>query len=227
MWRRHPGPRNPSLHALRATCLELLPLVEMYCRWELLDDCIDLRSLMLRFNSEQTLQESVLGRSLLLMLRNDDTGLQILPQCPDFSAPVNPFDAVRNRLAAVDLALRGLHAQVHSKVADLIESTAAGMRQLPNAAAVCMCSVLGPEHFLKYNSYFPDFASPFCMRSRMCTICVKFNSYLHSVLNRSALHGGGYGLPFPLLSVSLHNGAWNHFSQQWWPSRGITNGLGI
>ena len=79
MWRRHESASNPSHHALRATCMQLLPLVEMYCKWELQEDCTNLRALMLCFDSEVALETHELGRSMLLMLDDDDNGLQILP----------------------------------------------------------------------------------------------------------------------------------------------------
>lgn len=43
VWRRHRGPNPPSHHALRGTCVQLLPLLEMYCKWELQEDCSNLR----------------------------------------------------------------------------------------------------------------------------------------------------------------------------------------
>jgi hypothetical protein len=59
--------------------MQLLPLVEMYCRWELEEDCSDLNALMRRFDSESVLETHELGRSLLLMLRDEDDGLRVLP----------------------------------------------------------------------------------------------------------------------------------------------------
>jgi hypothetical protein len=79
VWRRHPAGSIVSHHALRASCVEILPLVEMYCKYVLLDDCSGLRALMLRFDSEVALKADALGRSLLLMLRDDDVGLRIPP----------------------------------------------------------------------------------------------------------------------------------------------------
>ena len=112
MWRRHRGLPRPSHRVLRATCVHLLPLVEMFCKWELQDDCSDLQSLMHRFDSESELESHELGRSLLFMIRNDDMGLHTLPQRSTEDAPVNPFDAVRERLAAAELAIRALAPQV-------------------------------------------------------------------------------------------------------------------
>jgi len=55
--------------------MQLLPLVEMYCRWELLEDCSNLEALMWRFDSEAELESNDLGRALLFMIRNDEDGL--------------------------------------------------------------------------------------------------------------------------------------------------------
>jgi hypothetical protein len=46
------------------------------------------------------------------MIRDDDIGLDILSRRSHSSAPLNPFDAVRARIAAVDLALVGLRPVV-------------------------------------------------------------------------------------------------------------------
>ena len=112
MWCRHTGTCNPSDRAIRSTCMHLLPLVEMFCKWELQDDCSNLRALMQRFDSEAELQTHELGRSLLLMLRDDEIGLEIPPASTSCAAVANPFDAIRTRLAAVDTAFQNLQAQV-------------------------------------------------------------------------------------------------------------------
>lgn len=67
---------------------------------------------MLRFDSEVELQTHALGRSLLAMLRDEDNNLEGLPRRAVLDTTPNPFDAVRDRLAAVDSAIRNLHAQV-------------------------------------------------------------------------------------------------------------------
>ena len=113
VWRRHSGLPLPSHHALRDTCTQLLPLVEMYCKWELEEDCSNLQSLMLRFDSERELQSHELGRSLLFMIRDEDMGFETMARSNAVIAPTNPFDAVRERLAAADFAIRDLHAQVN------------------------------------------------------------------------------------------------------------------
>jgi hypothetical protein len=112
VWRRHKGLPRPSHRVLCATCVHLLPLVEMFCKWELQEDCSDLPSLMRRFDSETELESHELGRSLLFMIRNDDMDIHTLPQRVPFDAPVNPFEAVRERLAAAELAIRDLCPQV-------------------------------------------------------------------------------------------------------------------
>ena len=116
VWRRHGSPGVPSHRALRATCMALLPLVEMYCKWELEEDCSDLTALMHRFDSEAVLATHELGRSLLLMLRDEETGLEILPPPLHLAAAVNPFDAIRGRLQALDTAFQALRPQVHPAV---------------------------------------------------------------------------------------------------------------
>ena len=96
--------------------MELLPLVEMFCRWELLEDCNDLQGLLVRFDSEAELESHELGRALLFMIRNDDSGLPTSsPRVhPGVTANVaaDPFETVRERLAAVDSAIRTLQPQV-------------------------------------------------------------------------------------------------------------------
>ena len=79
MWRRFNLACNPSHHALRATCMQLFSLVEMYYKWELQEDCTNLWELMLCFDSEAGLETHELGRSMLLMLRDNEVRLQVLP----------------------------------------------------------------------------------------------------------------------------------------------------
>ena len=116
MWRRHPELPRPSRRALRATCVHLLPLVEMFCKWELQEDCSNLQSLMHRFDSEAELESHELGRSLLLMIRDDDMGFHTLPVRASFNAHVNPFDALRERLVVAEQAIRVLHPQVTNSI---------------------------------------------------------------------------------------------------------------
>ena len=51
----------------------------MFCKWELQEDCTNLRALMLRFDSEEELDSHELGRSLLFMVRNEDVDVDGLP----------------------------------------------------------------------------------------------------------------------------------------------------
>lgn len=67
---------------------------------------------MLRFDSDVVLESHELGRSLLFMVGHDDVGFDSLPHLPPIEPRINPFDVVRERLAAVDLALHGLQPQV-------------------------------------------------------------------------------------------------------------------
>ena len=92
--------------------MQLLPLVEMFCKWELQEDCTDLWALMVRFDSEVELESHELGRSLLFMVRDDADGLHILPDSVPHARTSNPFDAFRDRLTAAGHAIRGLHQQV-------------------------------------------------------------------------------------------------------------------
>ena len=93
--------------------MQLLPLVEMYCKYELQEDCIGLRELMVRFDSESELRSHELGRSLLCMVREDDENLDILPRPMPFVSRENPFDVVRERLLAAGTAITLLREQVH------------------------------------------------------------------------------------------------------------------
>ena len=110
VWRRHTQLPPPSHQVLRNTCMQLLPLVEMYCRWELEEDCSDLRALMHRFDSEDDLKSHELGRSLLFMLRDDDVGPLMFPDHGLHIQRHNPFDDITNRLQAANLAINALHS---------------------------------------------------------------------------------------------------------------------
>ena len=110
---RHTHGPLPSHHAIRTTCIQILPLVEMYCKLELEEDCTDLRALMLRFDSESELETHELGRSLLAMLNDEDIGHDNLPVCATLPALPSPFDILRERLSAAGLAIKNLHAQVN------------------------------------------------------------------------------------------------------------------
>ena len=68
---------------------------------------------MLRFDSEDELESHELGRSLLCMVRDEDAGFVGFPVHAQAVQRANPFDDIRHRLAAVDVAMQGLHAQVH------------------------------------------------------------------------------------------------------------------
>lgn len=112
MWRRHTERPPPSPQDIRNTCMQLLPIVEMYCRWELEEDCTDLQSLMHRFDSEEELESHELGRSLLYMVRDVDAEFNSFPVHARTIQRADPFEDIRQRLAAVDVAIHGLHAQV-------------------------------------------------------------------------------------------------------------------
>ena len=113
VWRRLPELPAPSHHAIRSTCMQLLPLVEMFCKWELQEDCANLGALVSRFDSKEELGSHELGRALLCMVNDDEEGFGGLPQVVRISPPSNPFEMVRERLAAMDLAIGGLRPDVH------------------------------------------------------------------------------------------------------------------
>lgn len=159
VWRSHRGPIPPSHHALRGTCVQLLPLLEMYCRWELQEDCSNLRQLMLRFDFEAALESHELGRSLLLMVRDDDVGLQSLPPRQIAVSPVNPFDAIRARIAEVDHAFQSLHAQVQLHVDCFLCILASVLQLLAPAEIVGMFTVLCLQHTLKCKFIHADYFS--------------------------------------------------------------------
>ena len=111
MWQHLVQPPPPSRHAIRNTCMQLLPLVEMFCKWELEEDCSDLVSLMHRFDSQHQLESHEPGRSLLAMLGDEDGGFEHVPWDIPIAAVPSPFDSVRERLAAAALAIRNMQVQ--------------------------------------------------------------------------------------------------------------------
>lgn len=137
VWRRFHVSSNPSHHAVRAACMQLLPLVEMYCKYELQEDCSNLWELMLRFDSEAALQTHGLGRSMLAMLRDEDAGLQILPPSLLLPPMFNPFDAIRTSLAAVDTAFHALRPQVLLAVEIPSSFSISWIFMLPLGTAFC------------------------------------------------------------------------------------------
>lgn len=143
VWRRHATTCNPTRHQLRATCMALLPLVEMFCKWELQEDCNDLRSLMLRFDSESELETRELGHSLLHMVRDDDADMEFSSHRLNFDVPSNPFDAIRSRLADIDRAFRALQPQVRLPVDFTSNRALAGMPAMafgmPDCSLLLLC----------------------------------------------------------------------------------------
>lgn len=125
VWRRHAAGPAPSPHAVRATCMQLLPLVEMFCKWELQEDCSNLEALMLRFDSEAELESDDLGRALLFMIRNDEDGLPAsTPDIQREAAPdlvAGPFELLRGRLAPAGAAIQTLQPQVLAVIGYKIE----------------------------------------------------------------------------------------------------------
>ena len=215
MWRRHRGPNPPSHHALRGTCVQLLPLLEMYCKWELQEDCSNLRQLMLRFDSDFALETHVLGRSLLLMVRDDDVGLQNLPPLQFAVSPVNPFDTIMARLAEVDHAFQSLHAQVQLDVDCFLYIAAAMLQLLAPAEAVCMFTAFCLQHTLEFKFIYAHYFSTLSWHCSFCTVsalvfalrifrcCIQCCWCLHSI----ALVFGGDFLPRPVMH---HSAAWHN-----------------
>lgn len=181
LWRRLPRLPAPSHHVIRTACIQLLPAVETFCKVELHEDCGNLRALMLRFEDEQELQSSELGRSLLLMIGDEDDGLNNLSRRIHIDAPQNPFAAIRARIAAVDIAFRGLRPQVQVvsrfyAACSLREIFLMPMQLLPhmawfankNAEFACRAS-----HCLPLPSLFHFGESPELLAAAfLCWVCV-------------------------------------------------------
>lgn len=85
------------------------PLMDMYYRWQLHEDCSNLGAHMLRFDGEVELESHDLDQSLLYMVRDDGTGLEGHARHIDINVAPNPFDAIRERLAVVDWDFMDLH----------------------------------------------------------------------------------------------------------------------
>jgi hypothetical protein len=67
---------------------------------------------MLRFDSELELESHDLGRSLLAMVRDANEEFQGLPRLDSPIPSTNPFEAVRERLEATQLAIHDLRVEV-------------------------------------------------------------------------------------------------------------------
>ena len=150
VWRRHVHFPPPSHHDLRNTCMQLLPLVEMYCKWELEEDCTSLWALMVRFDNELELESHELGRSLLFMVRDETTSLHVLPQVLPPVPITSPFDIVKERLAAAGLAIQSLHHQVHY---------------------TSMSNFLGSTSFQHFNYILYAIRLTPCLQFALCLVC--------------------------------------------------------
>ena len=93
--------------------MQLLPLVEIFCKWELQEDCTDLVSLMHRFDSQHELESHALGRALLAMLADEGGCFENAPEAAPIAARPSPFDIVRERLAPAASAIRHLQVQAY------------------------------------------------------------------------------------------------------------------
>ena len=140
VWARHAGRPTPSPHAIRVTCMQLLPLLEMYYRWELEEDCSNLQALLLRYDSEAELESHDLGRALLHMVWDDGDGLPQQPSRKFAQEPhvvvVNPFQAFREQLAAVDSAFCTLQPQVPPVVGYNRETVVVENIEMPSGSVV-------------------------------------------------------------------------------------------
>lgn len=143
VWRRHVRGPPPSLHAIRSTCMQLLPLVEMYCRYELQEDCTGLRDLLLRFDSELELGLHALGRSLLNMVREDAENLDILPRPAPFVSRDSPFDVVREKLRAAGTTITNLRQQVQQFLVRIFSCGVAGI--------MCWLTLDSPIYSIMHN----------------------------------------------------------------------------
>lgn len=103
----------------------------MFCKYELQDDCSDLRALMLRFDSEVQLQSHELGRELLSMIESDGAGLECLPRSLPIPPRPNPFQGLRDRLALAAFAIHDLNAQVTQAVSSACEFALPALFVLP------------------------------------------------------------------------------------------------
>jgi hypothetical protein len=123
--------------------MQLLPLIKMYCKYVLQEDCTNLWGLIVRYDCEANLASHDLGRSMLAMLRDDDDGgPQILPARVHMTAPVSPFDAIKTTLAAMDVALQTMHPQVHLAL-DVICLCSPAERSCCNLALRSICCRVG------------------------------------------------------------------------------------
>ena len=100
MWQRHCGLPFPS--TTRKQWPNSQNMSESRCQTRYPTRALELK-----------LEAHGLGRSLLFMLRDDDMGFNSLPQRVRPESQPNPFDVVRERLAAVGSAIWDLHPQVH------------------------------------------------------------------------------------------------------------------
>lgn len=117
---------------------------------------------MRRFDSEFELETHVLGRALLLMVRDDDDGLGMSTRHVRVAAPMNPFEAIRSRLSAVDVAFQGLHAQVHLDVVGTPDCIAPGMHTAAFVMAMLFFSTLWPIKNVECTTLFEIILCPPC-----------------------------------------------------------------
>lgn len=170
--------------------MELLPLVEMYCYYELQEDCTNLRSLMLRFDSERELETCELGRSLLHMLRDDDEGMDFSSRRLHLDVPSNPFDAIKGRIADIDVAFRALQPQVRLPLDFTCQGPLAGMP----AMAFAMPEYLYPDFSINKTLPCLVFFKDTFISLWLIVVCLAPN---FSVCIRLSVGlGNGFGAPF-------------------------------
>ena len=160
VWRRFASDSTPSHHAVRATCVQILPLIDMYCKYVLQEDNTNLWGLMVRYDCEADLASHNLGRSMLAMIHDDyDEAPQIVPPRVHRPTSVSPFDAIRSTLAAMDVALQTMRPQVHPHLCVTC------LRSPPDHPC-CNCA---PRSVCGRAGVFPSFGNgKFC--SPMCSV---------------------------------------------------------
>ena len=103
---------------------------------------------MLRLDSEQELESHELGRSFLFMVREDDAGFESFPQHDNLINQSSPFDVVRERLAAIDLAFRELQLHVHVVIALFSRFHSSAIASLPLPSFIFVGSVRNALFFM-------------------------------------------------------------------------------
>ena len=112
VWHHDERLLNARHQSIYATCLHVLPLVEMFCNWEFQEDCSDLKAVMLRYDSESELglmcSDNRFCPCFGMMTEASNTNLETLTS----HEVIDPFREIRERLANVDATFGALVVQV-------------------------------------------------------------------------------------------------------------------